>query len=207
MNSVHPEPLQPEDIRTMADAFFRLAERTSAHGLQADAAHDRRCSEIMLEQMTYSAGKCRLRSHYPAHLTGSLVLVSPDGLQILMTHHRKLGKWLQLGGHLNAGELPEQAALREAEEESGFKRSHMRSTRLLDIDTHPIPARSTEAGHIHLDVCYMSIIDDSAPLRPLGQTDESHEVRWVPLVDLTSFTTEESLLRKRRKLRALLSVL
>ena len=40
--------------------------------------------------------------------------------RVLLIHHRKLDKWLPLGGHIELDEDPEQAALREAREESGF---------------------------------------------------------------------------------------
>src|SRR5207237_10734044 len=41
--------------------------------------------------------------------------------KILVIHHRKLDKWLPLGGHIELDEDPEQAALREAKEESGLE--------------------------------------------------------------------------------------
>lgn len=205
MTIVHTDSLHPQALKSLAVDFGELAARTYAHGLVQDAAHDRQCAAEMLEQMASSEGKCLLRSHFPAHLTGSLLVVSPDGRHTLLTHHRKLGKWLQLGGHLDAGELPKQAALREAEEESGFNRSNMLDTCLLDLDMHPIPARATEPGHMHFDVCYAAVLSNTEPVQPVAQEDESHEVRWVPLAELTTFTTEESLLRKHRKLERLLA--
>ena len=41
--------------------------------------------------------------------------------QVLLVHHRRLGKWLPLGGHIELDEDPEAAALREAKEESGLE--------------------------------------------------------------------------------------
>ena len=41
--------------------------------------------------------------------------------KVLVVHHRKLDQWLPLGGHIELEEDPEQAALREAEEESGLE--------------------------------------------------------------------------------------
>ena len=60
------------------------------------------------------------RSHPPGHFTGSAWLVSADGARVLLTHHRKLGRWLQLGGHADGDADLAQVALREAEEESGL---------------------------------------------------------------------------------------
>src|SRR5687768_14000019 len=57
-----------------------------------------------------------------AHLTGSAFVVSHDGLHVLLLHHRKLGRWLQPGGHADDGESSgETVALREAREETGVK--------------------------------------------------------------------------------------
>jgi 8-oxo-dGTP pyrophosphatase MutT (NUDIX family) len=60
------------------------------------------------------------RERLEGHFTGSAWLVSGDGLRVLLTHHRKLGRWLQLGGHADGDRDLARVALREAEEESGL---------------------------------------------------------------------------------------
>src|SRR5438477_7803624 len=67
-------------------------------------------------------GDCLLRSCVPGHLTGSAWIVSPDRTRTLLTHHHKLDKWLQLGGHADGQSDLLAAALREAREESGLAR-------------------------------------------------------------------------------------
>src|SRR5438309_2052483 len=61
---------------------------------------------------------CLLRSCVPGHLTGSAWIVSPDRARTLLTHHHKLDKWLQLGGHADGQDDLAAVALREAREES-----------------------------------------------------------------------------------------
>ena len=56
--------------------------------------------------------------HEKIDFTVALFIVHQE--KVLLVHHRKLGKWLPIGGHIELDEDPEQAALREAKEESGF---------------------------------------------------------------------------------------
>lgn len=97
---------------------------------------------------------CAERSRSAGHLTASAWLVSADGARTLLTHHAKLGRWLQPGGHAD-GDLDLAAvALREAGEESGL-RGLVVDAAIHDLDRHWIPARGTEAGHWHWDVRYV----------------------------------------------------
>ena len=94
------------------------------------------------------------------HLTGSAVVVSAAGDQVLLLHHRKLRRWLQPGGHAEAGERSGEAvALREAREETGIEglTLHPTAPRPLDVDVHPIPARGDEPAHRHLDLRYLVV--------------------------------------------------
>src|SRR6478752_6000251 len=91
------------------------------------------------------------RAHPPGHFTGSAWLVSADGRRVLLTHHRKLGLWLQLGGHADGDADLARVALREAEEESGLADLVLESG-VFDIDRHRIPARGADPEHWHYDV-------------------------------------------------------
>ena len=64
---------------------------------------------------------CFERDCWAGHVTGSAWLVDPSGRDVLLTHHRKLGIWLQLGGHSDGDPETAAVALREAEEESGLE--------------------------------------------------------------------------------------
>lgn len=104
----------------------------------------------------------------PVHVTASAVVVGPRGTVLHL--HRRLGRWLQPGGHVDAGESPAQAALRETREETGLEVAHPTGgPRLLHVDVHPA------ADHVHLDLRYLLIAQDGDPNPRPG---ESPEARW-----------------------------
>src|SRR5450631_2620274 len=107
---------------------------------------------------------CLLRSCLPGHLTGSAWIVSPDGLRVLLTHHLKLGKWLQLGGHADGDSDLLAVAFREAREESGLASLRVLRPGLYDVDRHWIPARGGEPGHWHHDLRFLLAADPGQPL-------------------------------------------
>jgi len=88
------------------------------------------------------------------HLTGSAWLLSADGASVLLTHHRKLDRWLQLGGHADGDQDLGRVARREAEEESGLAGLQLEGG-ILDLDCHLIPARGDEPAHFHYDVRFV----------------------------------------------------
>ena len=144
-------------------------------------------------------GDCFERSLAIGHVTGSAWIVNADGTQVLLTHHRKLDRWLQLGGHADGDTDVFAVALKEAREESGLSDFEAVGDGIFDLDIHPIPARKSDPEHLHYDVRYL--------LRATGATDyivsdESHDLRWVPLEDVPSLTTEDSMTRMVRKSRA-----
>ncbi len=105
----------------------------------------------------------------PVHVTGSAIVVGPRGTVLL--RHKRLGTWVQPGGHLEPGEPPAHAALREAREETGLDLRHpARGARLVHVDVHPGPR-----GHVHLDLRYLLLGPDDDPRPPAG---ESQAVRW-----------------------------
>lgn len=137
------------------------------------------------------------------HLTGSAVVVSAEGDRVLLVHHRKLGRWLQPGGHADPGESTgEEVALREAREETGIAglRLHDDAPRPLDVDVHDIPARGNEPAHEHLDLRYLVV----APGEPVVDPDlaEMHAIRWVAWDDAASLGPDPGLRRALAKARA-----
>ena len=129
------------------------------------------------------------------HVTGSAWVVDSGGTRVLLTHHRKLGKWLQLGGHSDGEPDPLAVALREAREESGLAVQPI-SKAVLDIDIHTIPASKGDPAHLHYDVRFALRAASSEPLRV---SLESIDLAWIEIEDLARLTNEESMLRMARK--------
>ena len=108
------------------------------------------------------------------HFTASCWLVDRSGTRVLLTHHRKLERWLQLGGHADGDcDLP-RVALHEAQEESGLDGLRV-ERELFDIDRHWIPARAEVPGHWHYDARYVvrAGADESYVV-----SAESHDLAW-----------------------------
>ncbi len=142
---------------------------------------------------------CLLRSCRPGHITASAWILSADGHSALLTHHKKLGRWLQLGGHVDGEPQIENAALREAQEESGMQDFDFVTwsglgLEPLDLDVHTIPAHRLEPQHEHWDVRFLL---RARPGQELVVSAESNRLQWFPLDALP--TTEESVLRLGRK--------
>ena len=114
------------------------------------------------------------------HFTGSAWLVSTDGERVLLTLHRKLGRWLQLGGHADGDGDLARVALREATEESGLAGLAVEGM-IFDVDRHPIPAHGTEPAHYHYDVRY--VVRATSDER-YTVSDESIDLRWWPVEEV-----------------------
>jgi 8-oxo-dGTP pyrophosphatase MutT (NUDIX family) len=105
----------------------------------------------------------------PTHVTASAIVVGRRGT--VLHRHKKLGIWMQPGGHIDAGETPEAAALREATEELGLVVTHPPAgPLLLHVDVH-----EAAHGHTHLDLRYLLLGADADPQPP---PDESPDARW-----------------------------
>ena len=105
------------------------------------------------------------------HVTASAIVVSDAGDKVALHLHKRLGMWLQPGGHIDAGETPAQGALREAEEETGLPVRHEDGNGLfVHVDVHAGPK-----GHTHHDLRYVV----RAPEVPMNPAEgESPDARW-----------------------------
>jgi len=147
---------------------------------------------------------CFERSLSIGHITGSSWIVNRGRSHALFTHHRKLGKWLQLGGHCDGEADVCAVALREAREESGLLNIKPLSKQIFDVDIHTIPANSRESEHYHYDIRFIFEADSS---EPLVISHESKELSWIELSQIEKYTKEWSVLRMVQKMRTLESFL
>lgn len=131
------------------------------------------------------------------HLTASALVVDPERGRVLLTLHKKLNMWLQMGGHCEPGDgTLRDAALREATEESGIAGLTLLAVGPVRLDRHPIPAPC----NWHLDVQY-------AALSPGGAVEaisaESLDLRWFAY-DEVAGVADESVVRLMERTRAAL---
>lgn len=130
------------------------------------------------------------------HITGSAWLVDKSGTKVLLTHHRKLNIWVQLGGHADDNPNILEVALREAKEESGLDNLKVISPEIFDVDVHRIPARGNEIEHFHYDIRFAL---SASTCQDFVVSDESHALAWIEISKIGEFTKEESMLRMARK--------
>jgi 8-oxo-dGTP pyrophosphatase MutT (NUDIX family) len=136
-----------------------------------------------------------------AHLTASAFVLSADGARVLLLHHRKLDRWLQPGGHGEAGEHHgEEVALREVFEETGIRPAlHPGAPRPLDVDVHAIPPHGSEGAHHHLDLRYLVTAPAEGPLVRPGE--ESKALQWFGWDELAGLGLDPGLRRGLAKAR------
>lgn len=151
---------------------------------------------ILFSDFIQSHPDCAQRHLQIGHLTGSAWLVSRDGRRVLLTHHRKLGRWLQLGGHADGDLDLAGVALREAEEESGLGDLTVHPE-IFDLDRHWIPERGEEPGHWHYDVRF--VVRATAD-EHFAVSDESHALAWREIALLADdHSADESIRRMARR--------
>lgn len=114
------------------------------------------------------------RERLAGHFTGSAWLVDRSSLRVLLTHHRKLDRWLQLGGHADGDRDLARVALREAAEESGLTGLWV-EPEIFDLDRHWIPERGAVPGHWHYDVRY---VVRTGTTENYTVSDESLDLSW-----------------------------
>lgn len=141
------------------------------HNLEILMAATREGSDVMARQT------------YPQHITASACIIDQTMTQVLMILSPKFGRWLLPGGHIDAGEMPREAALREFMEECGA------SAASLILPPWPHPAainvhwvdgnqRKLEPRHMHADFQYIYVCRDSARLKCRPDRREVSQVAW-----------------------------
>lgn len=129
------------------------------------------------------------RTTFAGHLTASAWITDPARQRVLLLHHKKLGQWLQPGGHIDDDDASvAHAALREAQEETGLRDlqfAGLNNSAIYDVDVHRIPARADEPAHFHYDIRFWFVTPDE------GLTlnrDESHAIQWFKRSEIENDT-------------------
>jgi 8-oxo-dGTP pyrophosphatase MutT (NUDIX family) len=150
-----------------------------------------RTRDRMLAFIDEHPSDAHLRTCVPGHLTASALVVDAAGERVLLTHHRKLGRWLQLGGHCDGDANLAAVALREATEESGIADLAIDPVP-IDVDIHTIPARKGELEHLHLDTRFLVRAPAGAAERA---SEESIDLRWFQRDEAESLEIDDSVRR------------
>ena len=138
---------------------------------------------------------CTSTENQLGHITASAWVLSPNKSETLLTHHRKLNRWLQLGGHVENDASIQEAALREAREESGIEQLSLVSYTVFDIDVHLIPERKNVGAHYHYDLRFLI----QAEKTKFTKSVESNQLAWINLAEVAELDNDESVLRMCRK--------
>ncbi|MEQ9166714.1 MAG: NUDIX hydrolase [Fulvivirga sp.] len=146
---------------------------------------------------------CFERSLQIGHITGSAWIVNKTYDKALLTHHRKLNRWLQLGGHADGESDIIKVSTAEALEESGLSSIKLVSKDIFDIDIHTIPARKSDPEHLHYDIRMLFTADEN---ESFTISNESKDLGWIALDELESYSkNNESIFRMAEKTRRLLA--
>lgn len=142
-----------------------------------------------------------------AHITASSLVVNEDLTEVLLTHHKKLKKWLQLGGHwCDFEDFPSktvlEAAMKEVEEEGYGDKKIPQNILIdgvpLDLDIHSV------GDHSHYDVCFLTQVNKSVPV---DVSEESHDVKWILIDEIIDPGNqyEDRLVRMCEKVKSLVN--
>jgi 8-oxo-dGTP pyrophosphatase MutT (NUDIX family) len=176
----------------------QLLEQLRAHtpADEVESSHRRAMLDLL------AAGDSFSRHHFlPGHFTASCFVLDREG-RLLLHHHKRLGRWLQLGGHVEGDESTREAALREAREESGLYDLDL-DEQFFDLDVHPIPEGRSEPGHHHFDVRYVARASSGAALR--RDPAESNDLAWVSTARAAELMYGEESRRVLQKIERIVS--
>lgn len=176
-----------------ADVSRALSQLVSKH--RADDEAEAKHRDHVLRFLAESQRPMDRNVFEPGHITGSAFVVSDDGRKVLLIHHAKLQKWMQPGGHAEAGETDARhVARREALEEVGVATPDD-AGQLLDIDVHTIPARKDQPEHFHFDLRYLFLV----PAGEIASTDEVTDARWFHWHEAEALDIDPGVRRMIRK--------
>lgn len=151
----------------------------------APDAEQRRLQQVYLEHLAKHPDAMSRECH-PDHLTASVLVVSPERSRVLLTLHRRIGRWLQTGGHCEpSDDTLVLAALREGQEESGMEDLEIDPVPVL-LSLHEVPSCGPIRPSHHLDVQYVAV----AAHDDFTISDESADLAWFDVDSLPEETDQ-----------------
>jgi len=154
-------------------------------------------AELILNLLEWSPAPFSRHQFTPGHITCSGLVLALDGQRILLVHHRRLGRWLLPGGHVEPGDATAaDAARREVFEETGALL--LPDATLIGADVHGIPGKGTEPYHLHHDLlfCFHSAEGE------LRVSEESHAVEWCAAEHFDAYHVPLNVHRAYRRARS-----
>lgn len=132
----------------------------------------------------------------PGHLTASGIVLDAEREHVLLVHHKRLERWLQPGGHIEASDTSLLAASRrEVLEETGADLDPSFVPELIGMDVHEIPAARGEPAHLHHDVLFVF----STLSRRHRISEESNALCWAPVAKIEDYDPDPPLARTLRR--------
>jgi 8-oxo-dGTP pyrophosphatase MutT (NUDIX family) len=188
--------MQNPSVTPLAAALLRDLDAHNASNSREQASLSRIRDFVRRSPSAFS------RANPEGHITASAVVTRPEDSAFLLVWHRKLGRWLQPGGHMEDGDGSVfAAAVREAREETGLEHfAFPLGERILDVDVHPIPPHGPDPPHFHFDIRYVLT---ATPAETDAQNDE---IRWFTLPQAMAAGIDESLVCALRKAASILPV-
>ena len=135
------------------------------------------------------------RENKIAHMTASAWIVNKNRDKILMIYHNIYDSWAWVGGHADGDEDLLHVINKEIEEETGIKSAKLIDDKIyglniVTVDDHMKRGKLVNSN-LHMDIEYLFEADENEEL--IIKPDENSGVKWVPINEVTNYTTEEKM--------------
>ena len=152
--------------------------------------------ELILALLELTSAPFSRDQFHPGHITGTAVVLHPNGRLILLMHHHRHKRWLLPGGHVEQSDTTlSDAARREAIEETAVQIAGTGPARLAGMDVHGIPARKGEPYHLHHDLIFAFAAESGDFI----VTEEAPRVAWCGADEFGRYELPSSIIRAARR--------